>query len=298
MKAISKLQQLNVLGCQIEISNTRNVRERDQNLEVLKHKIANLLAKERVDLVVLPELCSIEYSNQSFDRLSILAENFEGPSFTTWRSISQEFNTYVVYSFPRRTADGYRITLAVTGPDGSLVGHYDKIFLAQYGNSSEKHYFEAGSELFVFEINNIRLGLLICADIRIPEFSRTLTMNYGVDAILHPCAYSRDTSFYSWHHFAVTRALENQIYFLSLNRAGKDFGNSLFCPPWVDEKHLPMVFDNHIEQFLTFKIDQSEIEYVREKFSFLKDLRDNHNMQLALLDNLNQSEMPTNLMQM
>ena len=277
--------------------NSRNVTERDRNLAVLQNKVANFLVEKRVDLVILPELCSIEYSNQSFDRLNVLAETTEGPSFRTWRSISREFSTYVVYGFPRRTADGYRITLAVSEPDGNLAGHYDKIFLAQYGASTEKDYFQAGSELFAFEINNIRFGLLICADIRIPELARSLTVDYDVDVILHLSTFTRDTSFYSWHHFAVTRALENQVYLLSLNRAGRKFGHSIFCPPWIDENHLPVVFDKHKEQFLRFKIKRSEIDYVRENISFLKDRRDNRSMQLALPVSLNKGKISTNLMQ-
>ena len=281
MKIISVSDQVSVLACQLKIPNTRSVSERDQNLAILQEKVADSLVKERVDLVVLPELSSIEYSSQSFRRLDELAETVEGPSYSTWRSISREFNTHVVYGFPRRSADGYKISLAVTGPDGNLLGHYDKIFLAHYGNSTENEFYEAGDGLFEFEINGICFGLILCSDIRIPEIARSLTLDHGVDAILHPSAYGRDMSFYSWHHFAVTRALENQIYLLSLNRAGKDFGGSIFCPPWIDENHLPVVFNDHEEQVLKLSIERSEIESVRENIPFLKDRLENNGMRLA-----------------
>jgi len=48
--------------------------------------------------------------------------------------------------------------------------------------------------------------------------------HHDVDLILHVGAYARDESFYSWHAFAVTRAVENQFFVLSLNRAGTHFG--------------------------------------------------------------------------
>lgn len=48
--------------------------------------------------------------------------------------------------------------------------------------------------------------------------------------------------FLAWHSFAVTRAMENQVYLLSLNRAGADYGGSVFCPPWLDDDHPPQFF--------------------------------------------------------
>jgi nitrilase len=36
--------------------------------------------------------------------------------------------------------------------------------------------------------------------------------------------------------------MENQVYLLSLNRAGADYGGSVFCPPWLDDDHPPQFF--------------------------------------------------------
>ena len=69
-----------------------------------------------------------------------------------------------------------------------------------------------------------------------PELSRTLTLDHSVDCILHSGAYFRDESFDSWKAFVTTRSMENQIYLLSLNRAGVDFGQSMFASPWTDQR--------------------------------------------------------------
>ena len=254
------------------IDNTRNVYERNQNLETLSKKIECYLLDHQIDLVILPELCSIEYSRTAFNDLDLLAESLDGPSFQLWSRLAKKFNTHVAYSFPRRTSDGYQICAAVTGPDASLIGYYDKIHLAQYGHSMEKEFFQAGKQHFVFEINGFKLGMIICADIRIPEITRPLVVNFNADIILHLSTFSRDNSFFSWHHFAVTRALENQVYFLSLNRAGKEFGQSIFCPPWIDETSPPTLFDDHDEQLLEFHVHRSELEQVRKQYSFLENL--------------------------
>ena len=269
-------QGLTVLGCQVNIPETRSAEARDQHLARLGDEVSRQLETSPADLVVLPELASIEYSRAAFERLDVLAEPLEGPSYEIWRPIAQLFNVAIAFGFPRRVGDQFFITHAVVGPDGKLVGYYDKIYLAQFGASMEKEYFSAGDRVLTFDIKGFRCGMLICADIRVPELARTLTIEHGADVLLHPGAYFRDPSFYSWHDFAVTRALENQLYFVSINRAGRDYGGSIIVPPWVDETSGPTMFDNHDEQFLMHTVDWHTIVDVREQYAFLKDRRTTH----------------------
>jgi predicted amidohydrolase len=89
--------------------------------------------------------------------------------------------------------------------------------------------------------------------------------------ILHSGAYFRDASFATWHDFSTTRALENQVFFLSLNRAGQHYGNSRLCLPWMDETHLGVKFPEHAERLINLVIDPAEIAAARQAYSFLKD---------------------------
>jgi len=269
---------LQVLACQLSIPATVTADARDAHLRDSVGKVRRRLSEGAVDLVVLPELSSIDYSRDAFANLADLAEPLDGPSFAAWRAVARDFDTHVAYSFPRRADDGYRISLAVVAPTGELVGHYDKLHLAQYGASMEKEYFGAGEHLFVFEVGGFRLAPIICYDIRIPELSRTLAVEHGVDVILHSGAYYRDESFPTWHDFAVSRALENQIYFLSLNRAGEHYGHSIFCPPWIEDDIPPTVFPEHDEAFLRLAVDRAAIVDARTRFSFLRDRRDSYDL--------------------
>jgi len=272
--------KLRILACQIAVPSTISPADRDQHLDELSQKVRRELVETPADLVLLPELASIDYSRASFDRLDLLAEALDGPSFQIWSAVARDHKTHIAYSFPRRSDAGYRITLAVIDPLGKLVGHYDKIHLAQYGASMEKDYFGRGDGLLVFEINGFRLAPIICYDIRIPELCRTLVVDHKADVVLHPSAYFRDESFYSWHAFAISRAIENQVYFLSLNRAGKSYGHSIFCAPWIDESNEPVHFSEHEEQFLQLVLKQSEIAAVRQNYSFLEDRMDDYGLDL------------------
>ena len=275
---MTAFEHLSVLACQVDVPLTRTSADRDAHLADMSAKVSGALAREHTDIVVLPELSSIEYSRQAFEQLDEIAEPLDGPSFETWRRVSRDFGTYVAFSFPRCTVDGCFVTMAVTDPGGNLVGHYDKIYLAQFGASMEKEFFQRGDKLFIFNVNGFRLGASICADIRIPELPRALTVEGEADLILHCGAYFRDPSFYSWHNFVIARALENQVFFLSLNRAGKNYGRSMFCPPWVDENRLPFVFKNHDEQLVRLIVERGEIALARERYSFLKDRLPHHTL--------------------
>lgn len=266
-------EQITLLACQISIPMITTAAERDAHLRTSAEKVRHHLAKSEtpVDLVVLPELSSIDYARETFAQLSEIAEPLDGASFQTWRAVAMAHNIHVSYSFARAGDGGPFICVAVVGPDGVLLGHYDKLHLAQYGASMEKEFFNRGDHLFIFEVSGFRLSPIICYDIRIPELSRTLTIDHNVDVILHCGAYYRDESFHTWRPFAITRALENQVFLLSLNRAGAAYGGSLYCPPWQDENTHPVRFAKTDEDFRVITLKQSTKRAARETYTFLKD---------------------------
>ncbi|MEE9333059.1 MAG: carbon-nitrogen hydrolase family protein [Granulosicoccaceae bacterium] len=264
-----------ILVCQVDVPSTHTAADRDQHLADLQHRVASQLQNRAADLVVLPELVSIEYSIDAFDCLAELSEPLKGVSFDTWRNVSRDHHCHIVYSFVLRTDNSrYQIASAIVDPAGDLVGVYRKQYLAQFGASSEKQYFEPGNELLVFDVKGFRFATIICADVRFPELCRALTVNHNVDVILHQGAYSRDSTFFSWHSFVCTRALENQIYLVSVNRAGAEYGQSIVVPPWVDENHPSATLSEHEEHFAYMKIDKNTIDCVRARYPFLKDRKD------------------------
>ncbi len=260
-----------LLACQIAVPPVATAEARDRFLAETAGKIRRQVYETPADLVVLPELSGIDYSRAAFDRLDELAEPLEGPSFQVFRRLARDLAVPIAYGIPRLAEGGYRISQVVVGTEGEMLGHFDKIHIAQYGASFEKEYFARGEHLFVFEHQGIRIAPIICYDIRIPELSRTLALHHGAQLILHCGAYARDESFHSWHDFVVARAMENQVYMLSLNRAGEDFGNSLFCGPWVDRDSPAVSFPETAEAFVPLALDPARIASIRKRYSFLED---------------------------
>ncbi len=278
------LTTLNLLGCQIDIPATTSVAARNRHLQRSAEKAHQWLTDNPADVLLLPELSTLEYSNETFAKLDEVAEDDDGMSFQTWRSIAINHQCWVLYGYARRHdketgIPAYSIATGIINPNGMLHGVYEKLHLAQFGASEEKDYFNvSGNQLMVFECNGFRLAPIICYDIRFAELASALVLQHKVDCILHTGAYARDPSFDSWHAFVKTRAMENQAYIVSLNRAGSNFGNSVFMPPWVDEAHPATHFATTEEQCLLLTLDRSAIDHARHEYHFLEDRLPSYNL--------------------
>ena len=271
-----------ILACQIDVPAMTRGAERTAHMDRVARAIDFELASNGpVDLVVLPELGSLDYSRSCFDRLSDLAEPLEAsPTIESLRKVAQTNGVAILAGMARQEPgkdagpDSF-ITQALIAADGKLAAHYDKLHIAQFGESTEKDYFVRGDRLLVFEIGGFTFGTIICYDIRIPELSRVLARRHGVDVILHPTAFCRDETFHTWQAFATTRAIENQVYFVSVNRAGDDFGDSMLIEPWMDET-VPLRQLSTGEEFARWTLSRSVLDHARSSYPFLSDARDDY----------------------
>ncbi|MBT4405555.1 MAG: carbon-nitrogen hydrolase family protein [Acidiferrobacteraceae bacterium] len=263
---------LKVLACQASVPPVQTPADRDAHVRALCDRIRQYLNRtDTVDLIVLPELCTIEYSIGAFSQLDSLAEPIDGPSTQAYSRLAQDSGAMVVFGMARSTKQGLAISQLIIDGAGEVVGCYDKMHLCHYGASTEKDFFQAGERVVFFDLKGWCIAPIICYDIRIPELSRALTVDHDVNLLLHCGAYFRDESFSSWHSFAITRAMENQIYLLSLNRAGADYGGSIFCPPWIDDDQPAQYFETHDEDFRHLELDPALLLDVRSQYTFLKD---------------------------
>lgn len=267
---MNRASRIRLLACQVSVPATPDRHARDAHVARLDRLLREALRETPADLVVLPELSSIDYSRAAFDALEQLAEPLDGPTAEVFSRLARDTAIPVFYGIPRRDGERFLITQVALGADGGYLGHFDKLHMAHFGASPEKDYFDRGGHLLLVDIAGIRIAPLICYDIRFPELARTLCLRHGAELLLHCSAYAKDGSYYSWHPFVIARALENQVHVLSLNRAGKNFGRSVFCPPWVDESESETVFPQ-TESLRIVEVDLDRTRAVRERYTLLKD---------------------------
>ncbi|WP_261843111.1 carbon-nitrogen hydrolase family protein [Aliamphritea ceti] len=261
---------MRILACQVEIPATDSREQQLVHIHTLITKLDGILADNKVDLVLLPELATMEYSTENFKQIDCFAEPLEGASQQLFAELCRKHQVAVCYGMPRLDEDEYYISQVVLDRDGEYLTHYDKIHTAEYGDSAELKYFKRGDHLAVFELDGVKAGIIICYDMRFPELSRRLCCEFEADVILHPVAFAQDCSFHSWQQFVVSRALENQVYFVSLNRGGPHFGHSVICPPWIDESVKPTVM-GEAEEFCIVEVDRQHTDQVRATIPFRKD---------------------------
>ena len=124
------------------------------------------------------------------------------------------------------------------GRDGAIVGRYEKSFLFHF----DTRWFAAGSAYPVFETDIGRIGMLVCADGRLPEIARSLTLN-GAQLILNLTAWVSgarrvdELSTPQREFLMPTRAAENGVWIAACDKFGIEAdsivyaGRSCFIDP-------------------------------------------------------------------
>lgn len=238
---------------------------------------AMIRAQPGHDIYVLPELASSGYGLEAFRQLDHLAEDLKGPSYEAFAALAKAQQCFISYGYPKRQPGGKAtISAAVVDPTGAIVADYDKWHVCQNGDCYEQTYFAPGqTPRSSFEVNGVRIGICICYDIRFPEIVRDLAIEEGIHLLLHPGGWPRDAGFRSWHPTVFTRAIENGIYIMSINRAGAENGHSVFCPPYPDFQtcHPTYLPDREAEGMLVGKVDLQTLAETRKTYPLLQDRR-------------------------
>ena len=174
-------------------------------------KVEELLSDNQSDLIVLPELFNTGYTFISRDELADLAEDMSGMTIEFLKKLSQAKKTIIVAGFAEKEDDKFYNSAAMITPDGN-VNVYRKIHLF----NEETLFFTPGDKPFkVYEINNTRIGLMICFDWLFPEAARSLALQ-GAQIVCHPSnlvlPYCQRAMF--------ARSIENSVFIITANRTG------------------------------------------------------------------------------
>lgn len=136
------------------------------NLEQINNAIRKA-GNEKADLVVFPELsipgylCKDAIYNEGFAQANLLSiskiqtESLQYPKLTVVVGYVEQNNTGKGRPF---------FNSAAIIRNGSTIGNYRKHLLPFYDVFDEGRYFEAGNELTIVKINNMKFGVIICED--------------------------------------------------------------------------------------------------------------------------------------
>jgi predicted amidohydrolase len=179
----------------------------------LEH-VASALRRTRAELLVAPELALSGYLFGSRREVERLAEPLPGPATETLQRAARASGCHLVIGLAERAGRRLFNSAALIGPQG-LLGRYRKLHLF----AEEKLYFAPGDSGFpLFEVEGVKVGLLVCFDHMFPEAARTLALA-GAQLICHPSnlvlpEYGQLTT--------RVRSIENRVFWVLANRHGRE----------------------------------------------------------------------------
>ena len=235
-----------VAGVQMDIA----IADAAANLEKMRSKMKETRAAGAA-LTVFPECTTTGYCFSTIDEAREICQPMDGPSVVAVGEMCREFEMHCVFGFLESEASSDKIynSLAMIDPAGKLVGSYRKIHLPFLGIDR----FTTGGvqPKCVVETPLCNIGMNICYDSSFPEAARILALG-GAQLICLPTNWP-PTSGLAADVLPNTRAMENHVYFMSVNRIGEERGFSFIGKSKIcDPRGVNLAFADH---------DQEEILY-------------------------------------
>ncbi|PJF40815.1 MAG: carbon-nitrogen hydrolase family protein [Phototrophicales bacterium] len=190
--------------------------EPEENLVKMSGFISRIASQQKVDLIVFPELVTSGY--ELGVRFTEVAQRVPGPSINLMAQRAAEYGVFIAFGLVTKEKVESVIfnTAVLVGPDGELVGTYNKVHL----RGEERMAFREGFRFPVFETEIGNIGLMLGWDLAFPEVARSLALD-GAEII---CALTNWESAHmdEYRTYLKARALENAMYVVSSNRVGED----------------------------------------------------------------------------
>lgn len=220
------------------------------------------------DLVLLPETFNTGFPVNPLK----LAETHSGPTMNWLRTKANELNAVVCGTMLFHVDGHYHNSLVWMRPDGSYELYHKRHTFAIGG---EKDPIEPGTESLIVTLNGWKIKPMICYDIRFPLWARNHYRNgvYDYDLGIYLANFP-ESRIEVWNTLLKARAIENQTYYIGVNRIGDDpegvhyNGHSQVISP---KGEILADTEPDMEAILSCTLDYEKLQNFREKFPVGKD---------------------------
>lgn len=209
-------RQLIIAACQFPVS--ANI---DSNSIWIKQQMRQA-QKQGAEVVHFPECALSGYAGVDFESFAGYDWPLLEQELKTILALADELNIWVILGSSHRLTGDHKPhnSLYLIDPAGQIADRYDKRFCTM----DDLEYYSPGDHFVVFEINQIKCGLLICYDIRFPELYRAY-YTYGVDLLFQSFynARQKETSIHPkiMPVTAQARAATNHFFMSLTNSSAK-----------------------------------------------------------------------------
>ena len=207
---------LKVAACQID----PQLGEVEANLERIGRAVADAAAAGAV-LAVLPEAAVTGYAFGSLDEARPVARRAGAVAHDLIAELAEAHRMTVICGTLEAQGEEVFNTALIATPDGRRYS-YRKMHLPYLG--VDRFSTPGPDAPSVFEVDGLRIGVLICYDLRFPEAARMCALD-GADLIALPTNWPVGVDFHPGI-FAPARAAENHCYLLACDRVGTERGTT------------------------------------------------------------------------
>ncbi|GLB60294.1 carbon-nitrogen family hydrolase [Cytobacillus sp. NCCP-133] len=232
------------------------------NYQKVRAWVEKEVQNSKPDLVVFPEMWTTSYT---LEDIHIHADENGKETLLFLQTLAKTYKINIIGGSFANKVDGKVFnTAAVINREGEVVYQYDKVHLVPMLN--EPKYLAGGQKVpEIFELDGIKMGVIICYDLRFSEIIRPLALE-GAEVLFIVAEWPL-SRLNHWRNIQITRAIENQMFVVSCNSVGgyngETFGgNSMVVNPWGDTL---IQGSEKAEETLSISINVEETLEVRKK---------------------------------
>jgi predicted amidohydrolase len=207
---------IRVAACQID----PQLGEVDRNLEHIERVVAEA-ATAGAKLVVLPEAAVTGYVFENLDEALTVAQRAVAVAEQRLADAAVKAGVALIVGTLEAEAREVFNTALIFSGDGRRF-RYRKMHLPYLG--VDRFATPGPDAPEVYELAGMRVGVLICYDLRFPEAARICALE-GADLVALPTNWPVGVQFHPGI-FAPARAAENHVYLLACDRVGEERGTA------------------------------------------------------------------------
>jgi len=175
-------------------------------------------SENKADLVIFPEMTLTGFS---MNAALIAEEENRSDTVKEFQKMANKYCISIIFGVVFSVQDRSTNNLVFIKKNGQLGSKYIKIHPFSY--SGEDKVYKEGEQIAVQNFMGINIGLTICYDLRFPEIYTTLGST--CDIVINIANWPKKRVDH-WKTLLKSRAIENQIFCIGVNRTGLD-GNDL-----------------------------------------------------------------------
>lgn len=225
-------------------------------------------SEQAVELILFPEMSLTGFSMNA----NILGEDGLGETVLWFKDKAIKYNICVGFGYIYSPSSNTKAQnkYIVIDSQGSILSSYSKLHPFSFGK--EAQFYEGGSEISLFNLNQWIISTFICYDLRFPEIFQIASKSAALIAV---AANWPEVRIGHWEILLKARAIENQCYIAGVNRVGigdgiKYSGHSMI----IDPLGRVIAQGNDKEDLLICEINIENVNTIRKEFKLKADRKE------------------------